>query len=156
MSTGASSEQIVPLTREELPVRGVTCLHLKFVQDFIRGHLAVGNFDEGEIPFVPKRYFITYGIPAVAGVRGRHAHRECHQFLVCVSGSCVVRVDDGTRQHTITLNAPSLGLYVPPMIWAEEFEHSHDSCLLVFASHAYDAEDYIRDYGDFLRAVGVA
>lgn len=65
-------------------------------------------------------------------------------------------MDDGLNQAVVKLESPSQGLYVPPMIWAEETRHSPDACLLVFASHAYDPEDYIRDHAAFLQAVFAA
>lgn len=151
MSTGL--ESITPSSLESVGVRGARRLQMKFVQDFVRGHLSVGNFEDAEIPFVPRRFFLTYGIPTAEEVRGQHAHRECHQFLVCVAGSCVVLVDDGLNQARVTLDGPNVGLYVPPMVWAEETAHTKDACLLVFASHAYDSADYIRDYQEFLHGV---
>jgi dTDP-4-dehydrorhamnose 3,5-epimerase-like enzyme len=83
-------------------------------------------------------------------VRGEHAHKQCHQFLICVNGSCSVVVDDGTKRQEILLDRPGLGLYIPPMIWATQYKHSPDAVLLVFASEIYDPEDYIRDYQEFL------
>lgn len=104
-----------------------------------------------ELPFIPLRYFITFEIPTQA-TRGEHAHRTCHQFLVCVRGRCCVRVNDGIHEEEVLLNRPTLGIYVPPMVWAVEYKHSFDSALMVFASHHYDPDDYIRDYDEFLSA----
>ena len=133
----------------ELPskVKGVRVLQLPFVSD-PRGNLTVGEF-ERSLPFLPKRYFVTFDIPN-ASIRGEHAHRECEQFLVCVRGSCAVVVDDGLQREEYILDRPNFGVYVPPMVWATEYKHSTDSTLLVFASHYYDPADYIRDYADFL------
>ena len=61
--------------------------------------------------------------------------------------------DDGKRRQEILRNRDSLGLYLPPKIWAAQFDYSADAALLVLASHAYDPRDYIRDYDEFLRAV---
>jgi dTDP-4-dehydrorhamnose 3,5-epimerase-like enzyme len=131
-------------------VKGVRLFHLPRFHDH-RGSLAVGEFDIA-IPFRPVRYFMTFDVPE-ANIRGEHAHRVCQQFLICVTGSCSVLVDDGAQREEFRLDDPALGIYVPPMVWAAEFNHSTDSRLLVFASHHYDPDDYIRDYPEFLAAV---
>lgn len=132
-------------------VRGVKLYFMPWMEDHHRGHLTVGNFGL-EIPFIPQRYFITFGVPEEEN-RGQHAHRECSQFLLCVHGECKVLVDDGTHRQTHLLDRPTLGVLIPPMVWASEFEHTIDSRLMVFASHLYDAQDYIRDYETFLNEV---
>ena len=101
------------------------------------------------LPFVPLRFFITYDVPG-RHVRGEHAHRTCSQFLICVSGSCHVLVDDGIHREEFILSDPRAGLLIPPMVWAAEYDHTPDSSLVVFASHHYDPADYIRDYTEFL------
>ncbi len=131
-------------------MRGVT-LHRLVIAGDLRGALSAGEFP-GDVPFVPKRYFMVFDVPGMH-VRGEHAHRECHQFLVCARGSLTVVVDDGAASEEIVLDEPNLGLYIPPMTWAVQYQYSADALLLVFASDAYDAEDYVRDYDDFLAAV---
>lgn len=133
----------------ESKVGGVRAYHLPFISD-PRGNLTVGEF-ERTLPFIPKRYFITFDVPS-AKLRGEHAHKKCEQFLVCVRGSCAVVVDDGTHREEFLLNRPSFGVYVPAMIWATEYKHSPDSTLMVFTSDYYDPDDYIRDYQTFLTA----
>ncbi len=130
-------------------VSGVTLHRLKLVRD-LRGNLSAGEFP-AEIPFQPRRYFLVFDVPS-ADVRGEHAHRRCHQFLVCAKGSCAVVVDDGDHREEIALDAPSLGLYLPPMTWGVQYKYSPDAVLLVLASEPYDAADYIRDYDVFLAA----
>lgn len=120
----------------------------------IRGSLSVGEF-ERTIPFATKRYFTVFDVPGVE-VRGQHAHRECHQFLVCVHGGVSVVADNGTEREEFRLDRPELGLHLPPMVWGIQYRYSPDAVLLVFASHHYDAEDYIRDYDEFLSLVGRA
>lgn len=132
---------------QESRVAGVRLYRLPLFQDH-RGNLTVGEFGSF-LPFVPLRYFITYDVPG-QHVRGEHAHRTCAQFLTCVSGSCRVLVDDGVQQEEFILADPRTGLLIPPMVWAAEYGHTCDSSLLVFASHHYDPEDYIRDYAAFL------
>jgi UDP-2-acetamido-3-amino-2,3-dideoxy-glucuronate N-acetyltransferase len=134
-------------------VGGVTVHRLPVFAD-LRGSLSVGEFPE-QVPFVPKRYFIVYDVPG-KDVRGEHAHRRCHQFLVCLRGSLSVVVDDGKASEEIALDRPSIGLYLPPMVWAVQYRYSADALLLVFASEPYDARDYIRDYDEFLSAIGGA
>lgn len=117
-----------------------------------RGGLSVGEFGR-HIPFKPERYFIVYQVPIVES-RGEHAHRQCHQFLVCVRGRITVLGDDGTRREEFVLDRPNLGFYMPPMTWGTQYKYSPDAVLLVFASHYYDASDYIRDYDEFLQLAG--
>lgn len=104
------------------------------------------NFD---IPFEIKRVFYLYDIPAGES-RGAHSHKECHQFLVAASGSFDVLVDDGRNKNNFNLNRPYSGLYIPPGIWAEEFNFSSGGICLVLASHNYDENDYIRSYKEYL------
>ena len=139
------------ITITETPVRGVKIYETRRIIDHDRGNLTVAEIGE-ELPFVPLRYFITYEIPTSA-TRGEHAHKECEQFLICTRGSCSVLVDDGIHKQEFHLTAPTIGIYVPPMVWATEYNHSFDSALMVFASHRYDPADYIREYDEFLRLV---
>ena len=115
----------------------------------LRGNLSVGGFGSN-VPFDPKRYFLVFDVPNTE-VRGEHAHRECHQFLICLRGEISVVVDDGygTRAE-YRLTDPTTGIYLPPMIWGIQYQQTADAMLLVFASHEYDPADYIRDYDEFL------
>jgi UDP-2-acetamido-3-amino-2,3-dideoxy-glucuronate N-acetyltransferase len=131
-------------------VDGVTLHRLMRAVD-LRGSLSAGEFSS-DVPFTPQRYFLVFDVPG-KDVRGEHAHRACHQFLVCARGSVSVVVDDGQRSEEFLLDQPDVGLYVPPMIWAVQYRYSVDAVLLVFASDPYDAADYIRDYDQFLEAV---
>lgn len=115
----------------------------------LRGSLTAGEIPKEDLPFVPRRWFLVYDVPN-REVRGEHAHRRCHQFLICVSGGMTVAVDDGERRAEVTLDSPALGLYIPPLVWASQFRYSADAVLLVLASDPYDASDYIRDYELFL------
>ena len=142
---GATAQSPRPST-----VRGVAYYRLPRFED-MRGMLSVGEF-ERDLPFTPKRYFVVFGVPSTE-VRGEHAHRTCHQFLVCVSGSMAVVVDDGTRREEFRLDSPDAGLQISPLVWATQYRFSRDAVLLVFASEHYDASDYVRDYDVFLRAI---
>ncbi len=131
-------------------VRGVDIHRFPWIRDR-RGDLTAGGFDD-QFPFRPKRYFIVSGVPA-GEIRGEHAHKHCHQFLLCAHGQCSVTVDDGSTRLEIQLSEPNVGIYVPPMIWSRQRQYSADAALLVFASEAYDPADYIRQYDEFLTAV---
>lgn len=132
-------------------VRGVSLHELPYIED-MRGSLSVGEFDRS-VPFLPKRYFLVFDVPS-REIRGEHAHRSCHQFLVCMKGSCMVVADDGKHRREFLLDRPNLGIYLPPMIWGIQYKYSSDAVLLVFASDYYDPDDYIRDYGEFEALVG--
>ena len=131
-------------------VKGVELRRLVLATD-LRGSLSAGEFQR-HVPFVPRRYFMVFDVPG-RDVRGEHAHKSCRQFLVCARGSVSVMVDDGSASEEISLDAPDLGLYLPPMVWAVQYRYSADALLLVFASDHYDADDYIRDYDEFLAMV---
>ena len=113
----------------------------------LRGNLTVGEFDES-LPFRPQRYFVVFDVPSEK-LRGEHAHHICHQFLICLRGSCTALLDDGHTRQEVALNRPDVGLYMPPLIWGTQYRYSHDAVLLVFASHSYDPADYIRTYDEF-------
>lgn len=145
--TAPNSEMGESATR----VAGVKLYRMHRVAD-IRGSLTVGEFDRS-IPFSPKRYFMVFDVPS-RETRGEHAHHECHQFLVCVRGSCAVVADDGANRQEFVLDRPDIGIHLPPMVWGIQYKYSADAVLLVFASHYYDSADYIRDYSEFRKRVG--
>jgi UDP-2-acetamido-3-amino-2,3-dideoxy-glucuronate N-acetyltransferase len=133
-----------------LNVKGVQVYEMPQVVD-LRGSLTFGEHEKS-LPFSPRRYFLVYDVPSTE-IRGEHAHRKCHQFLICIKGKCSIVVDDGVNRAEILLNRPNLGLHIPPMIWATEYKYSQDAVLMVLASDVYQAEDYIRDYDLFLREI---
>lgn len=101
------------------------------------------------VPFDLQRVFYLYDIPS-GEARGAHAHKECHQFLIAASGAFEVVLDDGVNKRTVMLNRPFNGLHIPPGIWAAEQGFSSGSVCLVLASEIYRADDYIRNYDDFI------
>lgn len=131
----------------KLGVGDVTLHRLKRIQD-MRGDLSVGEFPR-DIPFEPKRYFLVFNVPSEK-TRGEHAHHRCHQFLICVKGSCAVVVDDGKSRCEVLLNSPDMGIHLPPLTWGIQYKYSSDAVLLVFTSDYYDTDDYIRNYSDFI------
>ena len=82
-------------------------------------------------------------------MRGHHAHKECEQFLICIKGIANITCDDGKKRQVYTLDSSLKGLYIPSMIWAEQFYHTKDTMLVGVASHPFDEEDYVRDYETF-------
>lgn len=134
----------------EVGVEGVKVYDLPLVLD-LRGNLSFAQVEE-QLPFAPKRYFLVFNV-ASKEIRGEHAHRTLEQFLVCVKGACAVMVDDGRRRAEIVLDRPNRGIYIPPMVWGVQYKYSADAVLLVLASDIYRAEDYIRDYDEFLALV---
>lgn len=129
-------------------VAGVTVRRLHVAQD-LRGSLAVTEFAR-DLPFEPKRCFVVYDVPS-KDVRGQHAHKTCHQFLVCLNGSVQVLADDGTNRAEVTLDSPGIGIHLPPLVWGVQYKYTGDAKLLVLASHPYDPDDYLREYDEFLR-----
>ena len=117
-----------------------------------RGHLVIVEGGQ-DIPFDVKRIFYIYGSdPDV--VRGQHANRESEFVLINVAGTSKVKVKDGKGNETIySLNRPHTGIYLPKMVWKDMYEFSEDSVLLVLASTHYNAEEYIRDYDEFVKIV---
>lgn len=146
----ATPPAAVTATATPSRVKGVVLHRMPLIED-MRGNLIAAETGR-TLPFVPQRYFIVVDVPS-AEVRGEHAHRTCHQFLVCVRGAVNVVVDDGRQRDEYRLDTPELGLHVPPGVWATQYGYSADGTLLVFASERYDPADYIRDYDEFLVSV---
>jgi acetyltransferase-like isoleucine patch superfamily enzyme len=134
----------------DLQVGGARLHELPLFRD-LRGSLSVSELGKN-LPFVAKRLFLVFDVPSEE-VRGEHAHKALEQFLVCVRGRVNVVVDDGKRRAEVTLDRPTLGLYVPPGIWDIQHKFSQDAMLAVLASGPYDADDYIRDYDEFIKLV---
>lgn len=134
-------------------VRGVNIHELSLVKD-LRGNLSVGEFEQS-VPFSPERYFLVFDVPSNK-VRGEHAHKQCHQFLICIKGSCAVVADDGLHRQEILLDRPNKGIHLPPMTWGVQYKYSADAVLLVFASNHYDSNDYIRNYDEFMGLISAS
>jgi len=102
------------------------------------------------IPFRIKRVFYVYDFPAEAR-RGGHAHKHCEEFIIAISGSLKVRLDNAQLKENFLLTNPSYGLYKAQMTWCELENFSPGSICLVLASDLYDESDYIRNYEDFIK-----
>ena len=109
---------------------------------------------EEQIPFAINRVFYMYGSDETV-IRGQHANRISEFVLINVSGTSKVRIDDGVEECIVELNRPRMGLYLSSMLWKDMYDFSPDSVLLVLASTHYDGEEYIRNYDDYLKEIGV-
>jgi hypothetical protein len=130
-----------------MPLADCRVLELPKIHD-PRGNL---TFIEGgnHIPFDIQRVYYLYDVPGGAD-RGAHAHRNLHQFIVAMSGSFDVVLDDGVQQGRFHLNRSYFGLYVCPMMWRYLDNFSSGAVCLVLASSKYDESDYIRSYDTYL------
>ncbi|MCX7946498.1 MAG: FdtA/QdtA family cupin domain-containing protein [Hydrogenophilus sp.] len=116
-----------------------------------RGNL---SFIEGErhIPFNIKRVYYLYDVPGGAE-RGSHAHKTAHTFIIAISGSFDVILDDGFATQRYHLNRSYYGIYICPLTWRRLDNFSSGAVCLSLASHYFDPEDYIRDYNEFIAIV---
>ena len=114
-----------------------------------RGNLSV--IENDVIPFKIKRVYYLYDVPSGAE-RGGHSHKEQQEFLVALSGSFDVILNDGNQQKTVTLNKPFEGLLITNGIWRELKNFSSGAGCLVIASNVFDEEDYIREFKEFLES----
>jgi hypothetical protein len=139
-----------PPTPRPVSIHNCTLRELPKISD-PRGNL---TFIEAgrHIPFEIKRVYFLYDVPGGAE-RGGHAHKALHQFIIAMSGSFDVVLDDGYERKRIHLNRSYFGLYMTPMIWRELDNFSSGSVCMVLASERYDEADYYRDHVDFLLAI---
>ena len=114
-----------------------------------RGNLSFVE-QEKHIPFVIRRTYWLYDVPG-GECRGGHAYKQNDEFIVALSGSFDVVVDDGREKKLFTLNRSYYGLYVPKGLWREMENFSTNSLALVLSSTDYDSTDYVRDYNDFIK-----
>lgn len=126
-------------------MKRVDLINIPKIED-TRGNLAV--IEKECIPFEIKRVYYLYDVPTSA-YRGGHAHKEQSEFLIALSGSFEVVLDDGYERRRIMLNKPNEGLFIPTMMWRELDNFSSGSVCLVLASDTFDEADYIREYEEF-------
>ena len=113
-----------------------------------RGNLTIAE-ERKDIPFDVKRVYWVYDVPSGEN-RGGHAHRQCSEFIVAVSGSFTVTLNNGTEQKTYLLNHPYQGLLVGTGIWRTLDDFSSGAVCLVLASERFAEDDYIRDFDQYL------
>lgn len=114
-----------------------------------RGNLSVIE-EFKNVPFKIERCFWIYDVPG-GETRGGHAYKNTCEFIVALSGSFDVVINDGTKEQKYSLNRSYYGLYVPNMTWRQMLNFSTNSLALVLASTPYEADDYIRSFDDFLK-----
>ena len=117
-----------------------------------RGHMVIveGNID---IPFEIKRVFYIYGSDSKV-VRGKHANLYSEFVLINVAGTSKIKVIKPDKSEAIySLDKPHCGIYLPKMTWKEMYDFSSDSVLLCLSDHIYDANEYIRDFDDYIKIV---
>ena len=114
-----------------------------------RGNLSFVQ-NNAQIPFEIKRTYWLYDVPGGES-RGGHAYRETEEFVIAMSGSFDVTIDDGKEKKTFHLNRSYYGLYIPKGLWREMKNFSTNSLALEFASTPYNPDDYVRDYDKFLK-----
>ena len=119
----------------------------KIIDEKGRGKLSV--IEKSIIPFEIKRVYYLYDVPSDA-FRGGHAHKNLIQFMIALSGSFEVKIDDGSNNKKVMLNKPNQGLLIPSGIWREMDNFSAGSVCLVLASEFFEESDYFRDYNTFL------
>ena len=134
---------------EKYSVFDCTILELDRHHSDRKGNLSV--VENGvNLPFDVKRVYYIYDVPGGES-RGAHAHKELEQLIVAASGSFTVTLDDGIHKRNVFLNRPYQGLYVKPGMWRDLVDFSSGAVAMVLASEVYNAEDYIRDYDEFLK-----
>ena len=133
-----------------MPTEPCRIVQLAVVND-VRGNL---SFVEGtvHIPFDIKRVYYVYDVPG-GSERGAHAHKQLHEFIISMSGSFDVVLNDGSTTQRFHLNRSYYGLYVPPMYWRTLDNFSSGSVCMVLASARYDEADYHRDFDEFMADV---
>lgn len=126
-------------------IEDITLIDIPKITD-PRGNLSV--VEEGFLPYLVKRVYYLYDVPSGA-YRGAHAHKEQVEFLIALSGSFEVLLDDGESKKSVILNKPNQGLLIPTGIWRELENFSSGSVCLVLSSGTYLETDYIREYEEF-------
>ncbi|WP_136666872.1 FdtA/QdtA family cupin domain-containing protein [Flavobacterium sp. H122] len=129
----------------------IELIQIPKVEDY-RGNL--GIIEKQTIPFEIKRVYYLFDVPSSAS-RGGHAHKEQQAFLIALSGSFDVLLDDGNEKKVVTLNKPDKGLLIPTYVWRELGNFSSGAVCLVISSGEFDEEDYIREYEDFKKHISI-
>lgn len=115
---------------------------------------SLGVIEGKKLPFKIKRVYYLYST-AFGERRGLHAHKKLEQILICVSGNCKIKLDNGREYVNILMDKPDIGLYISSAVWREMYDFSDDCVLVVLASEMYDESDYIRNYEVFKEYVNL-
>lgn len=136
-----------------LKVKNSEVIKLQFFNDYPDGNLIIAEALKN-VPFGIKRVYCIQGFEGSKAVRGKHAHRELKQLIMCFNGSFTLLLDDGTRKQTIVMDDPTMGIVLDGLVWHEMKEFSDGCTIVVLAADYFDPSDYIRDYAEFLSLVG--
>jgi len=123
-------------------IKDLEIVRLPLIED-IKGSLIFAEVEQ-LLPFTPERFFVVYSVPN-SQIRGEHAHKQLHEFVVVLKGSVKINIMNNDGEREFLLNNPTMGLHIPPRTWRVLSEYSSDAILLVLASDKYDPDDYIRD-----------
>ncbi len=133
----------------KIKVENSGIVKLNFFDDFPDGNLTIAEGGEN-IPFDIKRVYFINNLFNKKSVRGKHAHKELEQIILCINGHFTLNLDDGNIKQSVFLDDSHVGIKLGRMLWHEMKGFSNDCVILVFASEHYDENDYIRNYQDFL------
>ncbi|TGK09946.1 WxcM-like domain-containing protein [Leptospira fletcheri] len=131
-------------------VKNSEYIFLKTQQGGKKGALTVLE-GEKDVPFSIKRVYYITKIEALTQVRGLHAHKKLDQVIFCMNGSFLLHLDDGIRKQDILMNSEAVGVRLGPELWHSMKDFSPDCIIMVVASDHYSEDDYIRDYGEFIK-----
>ena len=130
-------------------ISDIVLLNVKTFDDEREGFLSVLE-PQLDFKIDIKRFFYIHGTQR-GQIRGKHAHKQAHQILICMNGKCDVVCDDSKNKKTFSLTSPQQALLIPPSIWAEQKYINKNSVLFVASDRLYEPDDYIRNYDDFLK-----
>ncbi len=130
-----------------MPLENCKLIELPKISD-ARGSITFIE-NQTHIPFVIRRIYYLYGVPA-GQARAAHAHKSLCQVFIAINGGFSIKLDDGVSTREFRLDNPFTGLYVCPKIWRDIYSFNKDAVCLVLASDPYEESDYIRSYYDFL------
>ena len=131
-------------------IKGVKFIDLPKIKD-VRGNLSFFE-NSNQIPFDIKRTYWIYDVPG-GEIRGSHAFKESHEFIVALSGSFDVVLHDGKQEVKYSLSRSYTGLYVPNLIWRRLDNFSTNSLALIVSNIDYNEKDYIRDFDEFKKII---
>jgi len=137
---------------KKIKVKNSGIVKLQFFDDFPDGMLVIGEAKRN-IPFDIKRVYYITNLSNPKAVRGKHAHKKLEQYIFCLSGSFRLHLDDGETKQNITVDSPYYGIRLGPKVWHAMTKFSRDCVILVLANDYFRENDYIRDYGQFLKLV---
>ncbi|ECW7655064.1 WxcM-like domain-containing protein [Campylobacter coli] len=123
-------------------------INLKYFDDKNSTLIAIEK--QVNCPFEIKRIFYIFDVPKNT-IRGEHANLNSEFFFIALKGECKIKADNGKKQKVFILNNPKQGLYMDKMLWKQMYDFSKDCILLVLSNTLYDANEYIRDYNEFLK-----